>query len=141
MSTERIPLTYDEVAALVKENNKSQQFSDEFVICLTWKESGFRPWIISRTTSATGLMQMTKGAVEMVNKCAPRGIHFTHDDMTDAAKCIQCGTCYLDIAEEKLAGVDKSFGTGLGYSKNIRACEVSLKSDKHPMASLHLIHD
>jgi len=35
----------------------------------------------------------------MVNKCTPKGVHFEHEDMTDAAKSIQCGTMYLDIAK------------------------------------------
>ena len=84
---------------------------------------------------------MTKGAVEMVNKCTPAGTHFDHSDMTDAAKNIQCGTYYLDIAKNKLAGVDKSYGTGPGYSKSIVTCEACLLSDKdHPLVALHKIH-
>lgn len=134
--------TFDEMAKLVKGNNKSKLFSDEFVICLIWKESGFRPTIKNQKTSATGLMQLTVAAVKMVNDCSPRGVHFEHSDMTDAEKNIQCGTYYLDIAKTKLNGVDKSFGTGAGYSKSICVCEKSLRADgAHPQVALHKIHD
>lgn len=134
-------MTFDEIKKLVKENNRSKEFSDEFVICLIWKETNFDPLIVNSESTATGLMQMTKGAVDMVNKCTPAGTHFEHSGMTDAAKNIQCGTMYLDIAKNKMAGVDTSFGTGKGYSKSIVACEDCLKMDaEHPMVSLHKIH-
>jgi soluble lytic murein transglycosylase-like protein len=134
-------MTYDEVKTLVAENNMSTEFSNDFVTCLIWKESGFDPSVRNSGSTATGLMQMTKGAVDMVNKCTPPGIHFEHSDMTDGAKNIQCGTRYLDIAKKKMAGIDKSFGTGKGYSKSIFACEKCLKNDAaHPMVALHKIH-
>ena len=61
--------------------------------------------------------------------------------MSDAAKNIQCGTYYLDIAKNKLGGVDSSFGTGPGYSKSIVVCEKCLKDDKeHYMAALYKLH-
>ena len=92
-------------------------------------------------SSATGLMQPTKGAVAMANKSTPAGVHFEHSEMKDAAKNIQCGTLYLDIAKNKLAGVDASFRTGPGYSKVIAVCEKCLKEDRsHPMIALHKIH-
>lgn len=72
--------------------------------------------------------------------CA-KGRRLEHADMTDAATNIQCKTLYLDIAKNRMAGVDASFGTGAGYSKSILACEVALKSDQeHPMLALHKIH-
>lgn len=134
-------MTYDEISKLVKENNKSKDFSDEFVICLIWKETSFDAEAKNSKSSATGLMQLTKGAVDMVNKITPQGIHFEHSEMTDPAKNIQCGTYYLDIAKNKLGGVDKSFGTGTEYSKSIIACETALKGDKdHYTIALHKIH-
>lgn len=134
-------MTYEEVATLVEENNKSSEFSNEFVICLIWKESGFDPLIVNQKSTATGLMQLTKGAVDMVNKCTPPGIHFTHGDMTDSAKNVQCGTLYLDIAKNRMSGVDISFGTGKGYTKSIEKCEACLKKDAaHPMTAFHKIH-
>lgn len=133
--------TFDEIQELVAAHNHSKDFSDEFVICLIWKESGFDPDIRNSKSSATGLMQMTKGAVTMVNKNTPKGVHFEHADMTDPEKNVECGTYYLDIAKNKLAGVDKSYGTGPGYSKSIVACEKCLKKEEeHSMVCLHKIH-
>ncbi len=86
-------------------------------------------------------MQLTKGAVKTTNENTPNGVHFAHSEMTDAAKNIQCGTYYLDIAKNKLGGVDKSYGTGAGYSSSILKCEKCMKDDKeHPMVALHKIH-
>jgi membrane-bound lytic murein transglycosylase MltF len=134
-------MKFEEIKKLVDENNLSTEFSNEFVICLIWKESGFEPDVRNSQSSATGLMQMTKAAVEMVNKCTPAGTHFEHDEMSDAAQNIRCGTLYLDIAKKRMGGIDSSFGTGSGYSKSIVACEVTLKSDSaHPMTALLKIH-
>jgi membrane-bound lytic murein transglycosylase MltF len=134
-------VTFDEVKKLVKTNNNSKIFSDEFVICLIWKESGFDPANKNSKSSATGLMQLTKPAVDLVNKNTPKGTHFDHSDMTDATKNIQCGTLYLDLAKTKLSGVDKSYGTGPGYSKNIETCEACLvKGTDHSQACLDKIH-
>lgn len=61
--------------------------------------------------------------------------------MTDGMKNIQCGTYYLDIAQNKLAGIDTSYGTGIGYSKSIFACEGCMQKDRnHYMVCLHKIH-
>ena len=134
-------MTLEEITQLVAANNQSTLFSNEFVTCLIWKESSFDPTQVAGTSTATGLMQMTKGAVEMVNECSPEGVHFTHAEMSDAAKCIQCGTRYLDIAKTKLGGIDSSYGTGPGYSKSIVACETCMKDDaQHPQAALFKIH-
>ncbi|WKB55775.1 transglycosylase SLT domain-containing protein [Eleftheria terrae] len=134
-------MTYEEIAKLVAENNRSTLFSNEFVTCLIWKETGFEPAAKNAKSSATGLMQLTKGAVEMVNRCTPKGVHFEHSEMTDPVKNIQCGTYYLDIAKTKLAGIDTSYGTGPGYSKSIKVCEACLIQDKeHPMQAFHKIH-
>ena len=134
-------MTYDEIKTLVASNNKSKLFSDQFVICLIWKETNFNPSVKNSESSATGLMQITKAAVTMVNSCTPKGVHFEHADMLDAATNVQCGTYYLDIAKTKLAGVDTSYGTGPGYSKSIEACEACLIGDEaHPMVAMHKIH-
>lgn len=134
-------LTYEKLSKFVSENNKSKVFSDQFVICLIWKETNFEPTAKNAGSSASSLMQMTKGAVEMVNKFQPKEAKYKHADMFDPAINIQCGTLYLDIAKSKLAGVDKSYGTGPGYSKKILLCEIDMKKDsKHPQAALNLIH-
>lgn len=135
-------MTYEEIVKLVAENNQSKEFSNEFVTCLIWKETSFEPSEKNSKSSATGLMQMTKGAVEMVNRCSPKGVHFEHSEMTDAVKNVQCGTLYLDIAKNKLGGVDTSYGTGPGYSRGIVTCESCLQSDAvHYQAALQKIHN
>jgi len=134
-------MTYEEIVKLVSANNQSKEFSNEFVTCLIWKETSFEPSEKNSKSTATGLMQMTKGAVDMVNKCSPKGVHFEHADMTDPVKNVQCGTLYLDIAKNKLGGVDASYGTGPGYSRNIVTCEAGLKGDAdHPQVALQKIH-
>ncbi len=134
-------MTYDEIRKLVEENSRSKEFSVDFICCLIWKESNFDPTLKNAKTSASGLMQVTVAAVTQTNSCTPKGVHFEHSEMFDAAKNIQCGTYYLDIAKNKLAGIDKSYGTGPGYSKSIFACEKCLKDDAtHPMVALHKIH-
>ena len=61
-------LGFGEVKTLVAANNKSRTLSDEFIVCLIWKECGFRPRAEDTgSTTARGLMQMTKGAVRDVN--------------------------------------------------------------------------
>ena len=47
-------------------------------------------------------MQMTQGAVTMVNHNTPKGVHYEHSEMKDPEKNIQCETYYLDIAKNNL---------------------------------------
>jgi hypothetical protein len=119
-------LTAAQVTALVAGNNKSSA-STELLLCLIWKESGFDPAVKNSSSSATGLMQMTKGAVMQVNKSTPKGVHFEHSEMTDATKNIECGTYYVKIRTEWAGGDLKKglegFGTGAGYADKILTCE------------------
>jgi hypothetical protein len=105
-------MTYEEIVKLVAENNQSKEFSNEFVTCLIWKETSFEPSEKNSKSSATGLMQMTKGAVEMVNRCSPKGVHFEHGEMTDAVKNVQCGTLYLDIARTSWVASTRAMARG-----------------------------
>lgn len=135
--------TYEEIKKLVKEHNKSANLSDEFIICLIWKETNFED-IKNDKSSATGLMQLTKGAVEDVNKNTPKGVHFTHAEMMDPAKNIECGTYYLDLrikwAKDVTKGVE-GFGTGKGYAKKIFECETCMKGGKNgALSCLYIIH-
>jgi hypothetical protein len=135
-------LTYAAIQKLVAENNKSAQLSDEFIICLIWKESDFRDTIPNETSTAIGLMQITKGVIGDVNKFYKTA--FTHAEMTDPAKNIQCGTQYLDLrikwAKNATKGIE-GYGTGVGYAKSIFACEKCLQSDReHWSAALYKIH-
>lgn len=123
-------LTAAEVTTLINANNKSN-VSTELLLCLIWKESGFDPKDKSSKSTATGLMQMTKPAVKQVNESTPKGVHFTHGEMTDSAKNIECGTYYLKIridwAKGDLTKGLEGFGTGSGYAANILQCETCSK--------------
>ncbi|HYO48835.1 MAG TPA: lytic transglycosylase domain-containing protein [Chloroflexia bacterium] len=137
-------LTFDEVKQLITANNKST-VSTELLTCLIWKESGFNPNAKSKSSSATGLMQMTKGAVEQVNKSTPKGIHFEHSEMTDSARNIDCGSRYLQIridwAKGDLTAGLNGYGTGAGYADSILTCETCLtKAPADPTPCLTAIH-
>ena len=125
-------LTYEQVKQYVELNNKSSSFSTELVISIIWKESSFDPSAHARGSTATGLMQMTVGAVSDVNANTPNGVHFEHSDMSDAVKCIQCGTYYLQILYGRNGTVKKAlekYGTGPGYADNLLTCEGCIKKN------------
>ena len=123
-------MSYDDLAPIVATNNASG-LSNELLICLIWKETSFDPSAAAKTSTATGLMQMTKGAVADVarNDSGQKGI--THSDMTDAGKNVRAGSSYLGMRIKRAGGdVTKGlngFGTGAGYSVNILECEKCLK--------------
>ena len=131
VKTKNTKLTAAEVTALIASNNKSK-VSTELLLCLIWKESGFDPKDKSSKSTATGLMQMTKPAVKQVNESSPKGVHFTHSEMTDPAKNIECGTYYLKIridwAKGDLMKGLEGYGTGSGYAANILECETCSKN-------------
>ena len=140
-------LTYAQVKQLVEDNNRSAnaQVTTELVISLIWKESGFRPDVKNPTTTATGLMQMTTGAVADVNNNTPAGVHYTHAEMTVPSKNIQCGTYYLAERIERAGGKLKEglngYGTGPGYADNIISCAACLRSSPpNPQSCLNTIH-
>jgi hypothetical protein len=137
-------LTYDEVKAVVESNNQSS-VSTGLLICLIWKESGFKPGVKNAKSSATGLMQMTKGAVTEVNKNTPSDVHFEHSEMTDAAKNVDCGSRYLALRIKWAKGdVTKGlegFGTGAGYADALLVCEGCLgKAPADATTCLNKIH-
>lgn len=125
-------LSLEEAKQMVKENNRSKHFSDELVLCLIWKETNFCPQKKAKTSTATGLTQMTKGAVTDVNKAAPKDEQFTHAQMTDGPTAIRAGTRYMDLRRKWAGGNEtkalNGYGTGAGYSDNIVACEACMKS-------------
>lgn len=130
-------LTYDEVAALVAANNKSGQ-ADAVIIALIYKESRFDPNIRAATSTATGLMQMTTGAVTEVNRVCKTS--YTHISMTVAASNILVGSNYVRIRIER-AGGDLAkgldgFGTGTGYSTPILRAAARLAGTRTPMQVL-----
>jgi hypothetical protein len=140
-------LAYKDVRKLISNNNKSinQAVTPELLTALIWKESGFRPDITNSSTTATGLMQLTKAAVDDVNNNTPSGIHFDHKEMIDPAKNIQCGTYYLDLRIKRADGNLKKglegFGTGAGYADDILVCQDCLKDGSvNPQDCLDAIH-
>ena len=124
-------LTYAQVQACVMKNNHSG-LSPEVVICIAWKESSFNPGEKNPHSSALGLMQVTKGAVDDVNRNTPAGVHFQHSEMIDPDKNIACATYYLALRIKRAGGNVKKgiegYGTGRGYADNILSCEACLKS-------------
>ena len=123
-------LTFQQVSSLVAKYNSSKQ-SNNLVLAQAYKESRFNPSIKSKTTSATGLLQMTKGAVAEVNRV--RGSSFSHGDMTDPRRNIAAATAYLQIRIDRAGGdVAKGlngYGTGPGYSNSILAAERDLNAN------------
>ena len=125
-------LSEAEIRRLVAENNKSRKVSNDFVVCLIYKECKFDPRPNDKGSSAAGLMQIMPPAISDVNRSLSPGLtHYTPDDVNDDAKCIQMATLYLDLRIRahggKVAdGVD-AYGTGKGYSGGILKCEACLK--------------
>ena len=138
-------LTYDQMKTLVSTNNKSVNFSNELVVSIAWKESGFDETAAQPSpNSATGLLQITKAAVADTNANTPNGTHFEHSDMKTGSINIQCGTYYLDLLYDRNGGVREAlehYGTGPGYADNLLVCESCLKSGPaDPMTCLRTIH-
>lgn len=136
--------TYSEIQQIVANNNADKsELSDRLIICLIWKESGFDPDLKNSGSSATGLMQVTKGAVAEVNRI--EGTSYDHDDMKDPDENVEVGTTYLRILKKRkkgnLAEALDSYGTGPGYHRSIMACSACLKSQaNHPQQCLDKIH-
>jgi soluble lytic murein transglycosylase-like protein len=118
-------LSFDEVAALVAANNQSNQ-SNELIMCMIYKESSFNPDAKARTSSASGLMQLTKAVAKEL------GVEY--DTFTDAATNIANGSRYLNrritwknwangSVRDGIAG----YGEGYGYADSILECEDCLK--------------
>ena len=128
-------LDYSAVATYVAQSNRST-FSAFTVISLIWKESRFDPKAKAGSSTATGLMQMTKTALGEVNRVKKTA--YNHADMTDPAKNIETGTTYLSICltrkGEESAALDY-YGTGKGYSTKITAAAAALAALPSPVTS------
>lgn len=126
-------LTYDEVTKLVAVNNQSGQ-DDTAVIAVIYKESRFDPAVAAATSSATGLMQMTKGAVTEVDRV--RKTTYLHSAMTLPTTNIMVRSICLSIrigrAGGDLANGLDGFGTGPGYSASILRAAGRLKKGDNP---------
>ena len=129
-------LTSEEVQELVDANNFSGQ-SNEMIICIIWKESSFNPNVQSTTSTARGLMQVTKGAAKDAG--------YDYNLLFDGATNIQAGSSYLklriDWAGENVTRGLEGYGTGTGYADNILKCEECLKENPcDTKVCLKLIH-
>jgi soluble lytic murein transglycosylase-like protein len=130
-------LDYHAMEVTVAANNQSGQ-SDELIIAQAYKESRFDPSAKNSSSSATGLLQMTKGAVAEVNRVNKTS--YNHSGMSNAAQNVEVGTQYLKICIDRKksvsAGLDY-YGTGAGYSTKILAAETALQAHPaDPMAEL-----
>ena len=119
------PLTHSKMRSLVAEHNRSGQ-EDEVVIATAWKESSSDPNAKAETSSATGLLMMTKGAA--------KDIGAVHSEMRDPVANVRAGTEYLKL-RIKWAGGDLSkglngYGTGPGYSSSILEAARLLKASR-----------
>ncbi len=128
-------LSYNQVKGLVTENNLSGQ-SDEMIIAMAYKESTFNPDAESSTSSAIGLLGVTKGAAEDAG--------YDYSTLSDPATNIQAGSSYLKLriawtngdVSRGLAG----YGTGSSYASSILQAENALQvNPQNPMAELQRI--
>jgi RHS repeat-associated protein len=129
-------LTYDEMTSLVKANNQSGQ-NTQLILCIAWKESSFNYLLTNPSSSARGLMQVTKGAAAEVGA--------NHDYMFEPSLNIQAGSAYLALrikwAKGNVAAGLDGYGTGPGYSTNLLTCETCLNGKpKDPQCCLDKIH-
>jgi len=119
-------LSFDEIAKLVSDNNNTSNISNELIICLIYKESSFNPDAKARTSSASGLMQLTKAIA------AEFGVEYS--TFTDPATNVANGIRYLNrrvnwknwgngSIRDGLAG----YGEGYAYADSILECEECLK--------------
>jgi uncharacterized protein RhaS with RHS repeats len=130
-------LSYSDIRDLVSKNNNSGQ-DDSIVIAVAWGESGFNPNAKSNTSSASGLLQMTRGATKQV------GGDFSK--IMDPAYNISVGSQYIRLriqwAQGDLAKGLNGFGTGkANYSPNIISAANALKANPESgVESLKRIH-
>jgi RHS repeat-associated protein len=130
------------VMYIVKNNNKSVNFSNEVVVAIIYKESRFDPNAKAATSSATGLMQITNIGITDVNQ--RYGTSYKQSDRLDAEKNVQIGTLLLDNKVRYAHGnVDlglNRFGPpNTGYAASIRSAEAALKAGVDPMTALRAL--
>ena len=148
-----------EIRQLVQENNKST-LDENLVICQIYMESRFDSNASPGGSTAKGLMQMTKGAVQQVYKYRGQralghmpGDAQTHQlfaeaaavhassQLTDDATNIGLGTEYIQYWIDKAHSVDGAYklyrglSNGIYYQK-IKRCADSLRADPDSMQSL-----
>ncbi|MGF6963408.1 hypothetical protein OKW43_000413 [Paraburkholderia sp. WC7.3g] len=148
-----------EIRQLVRANNKST-LDDNLVICQIYMESRFDSSASPAGSTAKGLMQMTKGAVQQVYKYRAQKTlgHMPSDaqthqlfaeaaavhassQLTDDATNIGLGTEYMQYWLDKAHSVDAAYRLYRGlsngvYYKKIKGCADRLTADPDSMRSL-----
>jgi hypothetical protein len=133
-----MPITYKGITFLISKNNLSGQ-SDEMITCIAYKESRFSPWAKSASTTASGLMQVTKGAAAdvypSVSKAEIDKWYESGGKIFDPSFDLAVGSAYLGIRVQWSGGDIKKALAGYGtqddaYAESILDCEKGLKSLK-----------
>jgi soluble lytic murein transglycosylase-like protein len=126
-------LSYSQIVTFVSLHNSST-FSDSTIIALIYKESGFDPTVKAGSSTATGLMQVTKTALNEVNRVDKTS--FEHSAMKVPASNISVGTRYLRICQKRKSSQSAAldyYGTGPGYSTSILAAAAALDALPKPV--------
>ncbi|MCX5540926.1 transglycosylase SLT domain-containing protein [Paraburkholderia sp. CNPSo 3076] len=148
-----------EIRKLVQTNNRST-LDENLVICQIYMESRFDSTAAPSGSTARGLMQMTKGAVQQVYKYrAQKSLGHMPSDaqthqlfseaaaahassrLTDDATNIGLGTEYMQYWIDKARSVDGAYklyrglSNGIYYQK-IKACADQLSADPDSMQPL-----
>lgn len=135
------PITLEKIKSIVANNNNSP-FTDNLIVSICWMESSFIENATNSSSSATGLMMMTKAAIDTVNKNTPSGTHFKHTEMTTADRAVAAGTWYLKVIYDHWGNRDKhktlkNYGTGTDtYANKISASETCMQTSTNHMACL-----
>ncbi|WP_322012880.1 transglycosylase SLT domain-containing protein [Paraburkholderia sp. J12] len=148
-----------EIRQLVQTNNRST-LDENLVICQIYMESRFDANATVAGSTAKGLMQMNKGAVQQVYKYRKQkeigrmpGDPQTHQAFADGAAMhaspamfdeatnIQLGTEYMQYWVDKAGSLDAAYKLYRGlsngvYYKKISACAEKLKTDPNSMHPL-----
>ncbi|MBB2926962.1 transglycosylase SLT domain-containing protein [Paraburkholderia silvatlantica] len=148
-----------EIRQLVQFNNKSS-LDENLVICQIYMESRFDANATVAGSTAKGLMQMNKGAVQQVYKYrkqqelghmpsdlqthqafAEGAAMHVSSSMFDEATNIQLGTEYMQYWIDKAGSLEEAYKLYRGlsngvYYKKIRACAEKLKADPGSMQPL-----
>jgi len=119
-------LTYDEVTALVEANNKSGA-PTTVIVAQSYKESRFDPSGRSASSTAAGLLGVTRLAVRETNRV--RHTAYFHAEMMIARTAIEVGTTYLRICLDRKTSLEAAldyYGTGPGYHNSMMAAHRAL---------------
>jgi soluble lytic murein transglycosylase-like protein len=129
-------LSYNRTREIVSAHNHSGQ-SDDLVMAIAYRESRFDPKAKKPTSSAVGLMGLTRDAIKDLQE---RYDGYDDIDKFDAEQNIDAASRYLSLrvkwahgdVRKALAG----YGEGTAYADSILRAENLLKNAKNPLAVL-----